>query len=39
MKAERQTIMDVGDVRILTLASPPSNSLPPVVRASLLAAI
>jgi len=39
MKAERQTIMDVGDVRILTLASPPSNSLPPVVLASLLAAI
>jgi 3-hydroxyacyl-CoA dehydrogenase len=39
MAAERLTITDAGDVRVLTIAAPPSNSLTPGVRAALIAAI
>jgi 3-hydroxyacyl-CoA dehydrogenase len=39
MVAEGLTITDVGDVRILTFAAPPSNALTPALRAGLIAAV
>ena len=38
MVAEGLTVEDSGETRVLTFASPPSNSLTPALRAALIAA-
>jgi 3-hydroxyacyl-CoA dehydrogenase len=39
MGAEGLTITDVGDVRVLTITAPPSNSLSPTLRTAIIAAL